>query len=303
MRAPEEEKGSAPRSRTTLPPWFKVPLPGGEDYRRLKDLMREKKLATVCEEARCPNVGECWKEGTATIMVLGEVCTRGCRFCAVTTGNPKGALDADEPRHVAEAVEAMGLRYVVLTSVDRDDLPDFGADHYARCIEAIHEKTPEVRIEVLTPDFQGRREAVRRIAEARPDVFAHNIETVSRLHRTVRDVRARYEQSLEVLSIAKEEGVGFTKSSILLGLGESEEEVLETMRDLRGVDCDFLTLGQYLRPSPKHHEVVRFWTPDEFTAFAREGRKMGFRYVASAPLVRSSYKAAEGVIAAELEAR
>lgn len=305
MHSSDSSNGAVPRpsSRPALPPWFKVPLPGGKSYARLKELMREKKLATVCEEARCPNVGECWSEGTATIMVLGEVCTRGCRFCAVTTGNPRGLLDESEPRHVAEAVAAMGLRYVVLTSVDRDNLPDFGADHYARCIEAIHAESPEVRIEVLTPDFQGRREAIDRIVEARPDVFAHNIETIRRLHRSVRDVRAKYEQSLEVLAMARAAGVSFTKSSLLLGLGETEDELLETMADLRAVGCDFLTLGQYLRPSPRHAAIERFWTPEEFAALGKEGRRLGFRYVASAPLVRSSYRAGEAVIAAELEAR
>jgi len=279
-----------------LPPWLKVPLPAGEKYRALKSLMRDQKLATVCEEAHCPNVGECWSEGTATIMVLGEVCTRGCRFCAVKTGNPRAVLDQEEPERVALAVESMGLRYVVLTSVDRDDLPDFGAEHYAQCIEAIRARTPEVKIEVLTPDFQARPEAIARIVKAGPDVFAHNLETVERLHRTVRDVRATYANSLKVLQLAGEAGVRFTKSGLMLGLGESKEEILEAMQDLRTVGCELLSLGQYLRPSPKHHAVMHFYSPEIFAELASAGRKMGFRYVASGPLVRSSYKAGEAFV-------
>jgi lipoyl synthase len=295
--------GSGDRPR--LPPWFRVQLPGGERYRDLKTLMRGLKLATVCEEARCPNVGECWGGGTATIMVLGEICTRGCRFCAVTTGNPRGALDPDEPEHTAEAVEKMArgseISYVVITSVDRDDLPDFGADHYGRCIEAIKRRTPWVRVEVLTPDFQGRPEALARIAAAGPDVFAHNVETVRRLHRRVRDARAGYAQSLDVLRMAKEAGIRFTKSAIMVGHGESRDEVLEAMADLRDVGVELLTLGQYLRPTPKHLPVARFWTPDEFEDLRVAGEKMGYRYVASGPLVRSSYRAGEYFIEALLD--
>ncbi len=297
MRATEPREGG----RRRLPPWLKVPLPGGETYRRLKTLVRAKGLATVCEEARCPNVGECWREGTATLMVLGEVCTRGCRFCAVKTGHPRGALDPDEPRHVAEAVEAMGLRYVVLTSVDRDDLPDLGAAHYAACVAAIRSRSPQVRIEVLTPDFQGRREAVEAVVAAGPDVFGHNLETVRRLHRQVRDRRATYERSLEVLRLARAAGARYTKSALLLGLGETEDEVLAAMRDLRVAGCDFLALGQYLRPGPKYAPVVRFWSPEAFAALAAEGRRMGFRYVASGPLVRSSYRAGEHFVASLLD--
>ncbi len=292
-----------PDVRPRLPPWFKVPLPGGETYRALKASMRELKLATVCEEARCPNIGECWNGGTATVMILGGTCTRACRFCAVDTGDPKGRLDPEEPAHVAEAVARMDLDYVVITSVDRDDLPDLGAEHYARCIEAVKARTPWVRVEVLTPDFQGRPEAVRRIADAGPDVFAHNVETVRRLHRRVRDARARYRQSLEVLRMARDAGVPFTKSGLMLGVGETEEEVLECMQDLRGVGVELLTLGQYLRPSKWHIPVERFWTPAEFERLRRAGEAMGFAYVASGPLVRSSYRAGEFFVGALLDAR
>ena len=292
-------RGASTRPR--LPEWFKVQLPGGERYADLKDMLRGLKLHTVCEEAHCPNIGECWNGGTATIMVLGETCTRGCRFCAVSTGNPHGVLDPDEPENTAVAVERMGFEYVVLTSVDRDDLPDFGADHYGRVIEAIKTRTPHVRVEVLTPDFQGRPESIRRVVDAGPDVFAHNLETVRRLHRRVRDVRAKYDQSLEVLRLAKAAGARFTKSAVMVGLGETRDEVLEAMGDLRGVGVELLTIGQYLRPSSKHIAVDRFWSPDEFADLEREGLAMGYRYVASGPLVRSSYRAGEFFIRALLD--
>ncbi|RMG19402.1 MAG: lipoyl synthase [Deltaproteobacteria bacterium] len=292
-----------PDHRPRLPSWFKVPLPAGEGYQRLKASMRELKLATVCEEARCPNIGECWNGGTATVMILGDTCTRACRFCAVRTGDPKGRLDPEEPEHVAEAVARMGIDYVVITSVDRDDLPDLGAEHYARCIEAVKARTPWVRVEVLTPDFQGRREAVERIVAAGPDVFAHNVETVRRLHRRVRDARAKYTQSLEVLEAAKAAGVPFTKSGLMLGVGEREDEVLECMRDLRAVGVELLTLGQYLRPSRWHIPVERFWTPQAFERLRVAGEAMGFAYVASGPLVRSSYRAGEFFVGALLDAR
>lgn len=291
----------AAAERPRLPEWFKVQLPGGQRYKDLKELLRGLKLHTVCEEAHCPNVGECWNEGTATIMVLGETCTRGCRFCAVNTGNPRGVLDPDEPENTAKAVEAMRLSYVVITSVDRDDLPDFGADHYGRVVEAIKTRTPQVRVEVLTPDFQGRRDCVERVVDGGPDVFAHNMETVRRLHRTVRDVRAKYDQSLEVLRLAKAAGAPFTKSGIIVGLGETRDEVLETMRDLRAVGVELLSIGQYLRPSPKHHAVERFWTPEEFEDLRAEGEAMGYKYVASGPLVRSSYRAGELYVASLLD--
>lgn len=285
-----------------LPPWFTVDLPGGQRYAELKEMLRGLALSTVCEEARCPNVAECWSGGTVTIMVLGDTCTRGCRFCAVKTGDPRRVVDPDEPRNTAEAVARMGFDYIVLTSVDRDDLPDFGAEHYARCIEEIRALSSTMRIEVLTPDFQGRRDCIERIAFAQPDVFAHNVETVRRLHRTVRDARAGYEQSLEVLSTARDSGIRFTKSAIMVGFGESHDEVLETMQDLRAVGCELLTIGQYLRPSSKHHPVERYWHPDEFDALRVQGEAMGFRYVASGPLVRSSYRAGEYFIGALLDA-
>ncbi len=275
------------------PEWLKVRAPGGDTYHHLKDTFRALDLHTVCEEARCPNVGECWREGTATVMLLGDVCTRGCRFCAVTTGDPRGAVDTREPEHVARAIAQLGLQYVVLTMVDRDDLLDGGADHVARTVRRLHELRPDLLIEALVGDFNGRMDAVRTVVEGAPDVFAHNIETVRRTTRTVRDARCSYDQSLAVLREAKREGARLTKSSIMVGIGERDDEVLEAMRDLREASVDVVTLGQYLRPTPKHHEVTRFVPPDVFEDYARQGMAMGFAYVASAPLVRSSYKAAE----------
>jgi lipoic acid synthetase len=280
------------------PSWLKVRAPGGENYSRIKRLLRERNLHTVCEEAQCPNIGECWAEGTATFMLLGEVCTRGCRFCAVQTGNPRGAVDADEPRKAAEAIASLGLRYIVMTMVNRDDLPDQGAGHVAETIRRIHELAPELMLETLVGDFRGNRELVRTVVESRPDVFAHNIETVERLQRRVRDPRAGYARSLDVLRHAKELAPErFTKSSIMLGLGETDGEVEGTMKDLRSAGVDFLTLGQYLRPSMWHLEVAKFVTPMEFDAWAEKGKSMGFRYVASGPLVRSSYRAGEFTMA------
>lgn len=280
------------------PPWLRVKAPGGERYVHIKETLRKYDLYTVCEEARCPNVGECWGEGTATLMILGDVCTRGCRFCAVTTGNPRGAYDPREPEHVGRTIAAMGLDYVVITMVDRDDMLDGGAAHVAETLQSIRRARPSILIEALLGDFQGHlRDVATVVREGRPDVFAHNIETVERLQRTVRDVRCSLEQSLAVLGHAKKVAPEvYTKSSIMLGLGETRDEVIEAMKALRGVDVDVLTLGQYLRPSPKHLEVVRFVTPDEFDALRVEGEALGFRYVASGPLVRSSYKAAEGFV-------
>lgn len=276
------------------PPWLKVRAPGGETYNGLKQTFRKLDLHTVCEEARCPNVGECWREGTATVMLLGDTCTRGCRFCAVNTGNPRGAVDVREPEHVARAIAKLGLQYVVLTMVDRDDLLDGGADHVGRTIERIKELRPDILIESLVGDFQGHLEYVSRLVDSKPDVFAHNIETVRRTTRSVRDVRCDYDQSLRVLKHAKERASErLTKSSIMVGIGETDEEIVETMKDLREAKVDILTLGQYLRPSPKHHEVTRFVTPEQFAEYARIANEMGFMYTASGPLVRSSYKAAE----------
>ncbi len=285
------------------PEWLRVRAPGGDRYHGLKQTLRALDLHTVCEEARCPNVGECWREGTMTVMLLGDVCTRGCRFCAVSTGDPRGAVDTREPEHVARAIAKLELQYVVMTMVNRDDLLDGGADHVARTVRRLHELRSDILIETLVGDFRGQPDAVDACCDGNPDVFAHNVETVRRLTRTVRDVRSGYDQSLAVLARAKETARRFgedasrrpmlTKSSIMVGLGETDEEVVETMRDLRGVGVDVVTLGQYLRPSPKHHEVVRFVPPETFQAYEIEAQKLGFLYCASGPLVRSSYKAAE----------
>lgn len=280
------------------PEWLKVRAPGGERYTHIKSTLRKYGLYTVCEEARCPNVGECWAEGTATLMILGDTCTRGCRFCAVTTGNPKGAYDPREPEHTGRTIAAMGLDYVVITMVDRDDLLDGGAAHVAQTLASIREHSPQILIEALLGDFQGNlRDVTTVLDDGRPDVFAHNVETVARLQRTVRDARCSLERSLAVLAHARQiSPETYTKSSIMLGLGESLDEVRETLHALREVGVDIVTLGQYLRPSPKHHEVARFVSPDEFAQLQAEGLAMGFRYVASGPLVRSSYKAAEAFV-------
>jgi lipoic acid synthetase len=276
------------------PPWLKVRAPGGDRHRELKETFRSLDLHTVCEEARCPNVGECWSEGTATIMLLGDTCTRGCRFCAVTTGQPRGAVDVREPEHVARALSRMPLQYVVMTMVDRDDLLDGGAEHVARTVLRLKELRPDMLVETLLGDFGGHQGAVDTTVDARPDVWAHNIEVVERLQRVIRDVRCSYEQSLGVLRRVKERAPAMiTKSSIMVGIGETDDEVVTTMRDLRGAGVDVVTVGQYLRPTPKHAPVDRYVDPERFDAFAREGRAMGFAYVASGPLVRSSYKAAE----------
>ena len=276
------------------PPWLKVRAPGGDRYNALKETFRSLDLHTVCEEARCPNVGECWSEGTATIMLLGDTCTRGCRFCAVTTGQPRGAVDVREPEHVARALSRMPLQYVVMTMVDRDDLLDGGAGHVATTVRRLKDLRPDMLVETLVGDFGGHRDHVHTTVDARPDVWAHNIEVVRRLQRTIRDVRCSYEQSLDVLRWAKERAPStLTKSSVMVGIGETGEEVLATLRDLRDAGVDVVTVGQYLRPTPKHAPVDRFVHPDQFDAFAREGKGMGFAFVASGPLVRSSYKAAE----------
>ncbi len=275
------------------PAWLKVRAPGGERYHELKQTLRENDLYTVCEEARCPNVGECWREGTATVMLLGDTCTRGCRFCAVTTGNPRGAVDVREPEHVARAIARMGLSYVVMTMVNRDDLLDGGADHVATTVRRLRELRADILIETLVGDFQGHLTSVDTIVDAAPDVFAHNVEVVRHLTRDIRDARCGYDQSLAVLRHAKERAAIVTKSSIMVGLGETLEQVVETMRDLRAAGVDVVTIGQYLRPTARHAEVQRFVTPEEFTEYARLGRELGFAYVASGPLVRSSYKAGE----------
>lgn len=294
-RLPVLQEGDPP-ARAKKPDWLKVRAPGGPRFNAMKGRARRLKLATVCEEARCPNIGECWsgEESTATFMLMGEVCTRGCRFCAVSTAKSPPALDPDEPAHIAEAVAELGVSYVVLTSVNRDELPDGGAHHLSRCLSAIHEQSPEVLIEMLAPDFQGDLAAVSLVALSPLAVFAHNVETVERLTKTVRDRRADYLQSLAVLEHAKRMNPRLlTKSSLMLGVGEADAEVEATMRDLRAANVDILTLGQYLRPTTKHLEVERFVLPETFDALAQTARGLGFEFVASGPLVRSSYRAGE----------
>jgi lipoic acid synthetase len=276
------------------PPWLKVRAPGGATYNGLRQTFRALDLHTVCEEARCPNVGECWSEGTATIMLLGDTCTRGCRFCAVTTGNPRGAVDVREPEHVARALSRLPLQYVVMTMVDRDDLLDGGAGHVAKTVTRLRELRADMLIETLLGDFGGHMDPVDATVDARPNVWAHNIEVVRRLQRSIRDVRCSYEQSLAVLErVKRRDPKMITKSSIMVGIGETDVEVTETLRDLRSAGVDIVTLGQYLRPTPKHAEVDRFVEPERFDAWATEARAMGFAYAAAGPLVRSSYKAAE----------
>jgi lipoic acid synthetase len=276
------------------PDWLRAPAPAGENYADVKRLVERLKLHTVCESAACPNMGECWNHRTATFMILGNVCTRRCGFCAVQKGAPLEA-DLDEPRRVAEAAHALGLRYAVVTSVNRDDRRDGGADLFAQTIRAIRQRIPSCRVEVLIPDFQGSREALAIVMEAAPDVLNHNVETVPRLYREVR-LGARYERSLELLRRAKEMRPEIpTKSGIMAGLGESDEEVSGVMRDLRAHSVEILTIGQYLRPTPANLPVLRYVTPEQFAAWKREGLELGFAHVESGPLVRSSYHAAEAV--------
>jgi lipoyl synthase len=275
------------------PEWLKVRVPAGPRYLELKNIMRDMELHTVCEEARCPNIGECWGHGTATFMILGDVCTRACRYCAVTSGKPQ-TLDLGEPKRVAEAVQRMGLRHAVVTSVDRDDLEDGGAALFAATIRKIHELNPDCAVEVLTPDFQGNTSQLATVMGARPEIFNHNIETVERVFRRVRTGRSKYAVSVELLRQAK--GMfrdGLTKSGLMVGLGETHEEIVATMRDLRGAGVDILTIGQYLRPTPKHVPIDRYYHPDEFATLREEGVALGFRHVESGPLVRSSYHAHE----------
>ncbi len=276
------------------PAWLKVPLPGGEGYAKLKELARGLELHTVCEEARCPNIGECWKgeHATMTLMVLGDECTRRCRFCAVKTVLQAPPPNPDEPQNVGRAVATMNLAYVVITSVDRDDLPDGGSAHYAQCIREVRQQSPRTVVETLIPDYQGRD--LQTLMSARPDVLAHNVEVVSRLQRKIRDPRCSFEKSLETLQGAKRlDSSVFTKSSLMLGLGETHEEIVESMRRLRDAGVEFLTLGQYLRPGPKYAPVREYVTPERFDEYQRLGTELGFLYVASGPLVRSSYKAGE----------
>ena len=281
-----------PVPREAKPDWLKVKLPSGGRYQEIKRTVNQNRLATVCEEAMCPNLAECWNAGTATLMLMGSVCTRACKFCAVATGNPKGLLDPDEPRLAAESVTVMGLGYVVLTSVDRDDLADGGAGHYAACIREIKRLNPDTVVEALTPDFQGNSDHVQLVLDAGVEVFAQNVETVRRLTHPVRDPRASYEQTLAVLAYAKRSRPEvLTKTSLMLGLGETDEEITETMRDLREIGVDIVTFGQYLRPTQNHLAIERWVTPDAFGAYREEGLGMGFLEVVSGPLVRSSYRA------------
>ncbi len=279
------------------PDWLKVRAPSGENYGRIKEMLGELKLATVCQEAKCPNMGECWSGGTATFMLMGEVCTRGCRFCNVKTGNAKLGLppvDPFEPEKVAYSISQMKLKYVVITSVDRDDMPDQGSDHFARTVTTVKKLDPNLIVEILTPDFRGDENLILHLAASYPDVFAHNIETVERLTPSVRDPRAKYKQSMDLLALVKKfDPKIYTKSSIMLGLGEKEEEVIQTLKDLRQVGCDVVTFGQYLQPTTKHLKVQEFITPEKFKEWQTLAESMGFLYVASGPLVRSSYRAGE----------
>jgi lipoic acid synthetase len=279
-------------------------MPGSPRYHRIRERARELKLATVCEEARCPNIGECWTGGTATFMVMGDTCTRGCRFCAVSTSRRPPPLDPDEPKNLAIAIREMDLDYVVVTSVDRDDLPDGGASHFAACIREARAASPRTMVEVLIPDFQGHFGALLTVVEVEPEVVAHNIEVVERLSTSIRDPRAGWQQSLDVLAaIKKIDPARYTKSSIMVGLGETEDEVVAAMAALRAVDVDFLTVGQYLRPSDKHAKLVEYVQPEVFERYREAGLAMGFQYVASGPLVRSSYKAGEFFIKEFIEQR
>ena len=276
------------------PVWLRVRAPSGENYTKVKQSLRSLELHTVCEEASCPNISECWGTGTATIMIMGDICTRGCRFCAVTSGKPAALLDADEPERVAKAIKEWGLRYVVITSVCRDDLEDGGAEHIAKTIKAIKLQCPKIIVESLIPDFRGNVNSVKKIVNSQPRVISHNIETVIRLVPKVRDARASYEQSLWLLKKIKDmDSMIYTKSSIMLGLGETEEEIIQTIRDLRSVGVNILTMGQYLQPTPKHLPVIKYITPEKFNWLREIAEQMGFVYVAAGPLVRSSYRAAE----------
>jgi lipoic acid synthetase len=287
---------TAPLPAGRKPSWLRAPLPAGPRFDAVRQTVRDHRLATVCEEAKCPNIGECWNAGTATLMLMGEVCTRACRFCSVDTGDPRGWLDHEEPVNAARTVELMRLRYVVLTSVDRDDLEDGGAAHFAACVREIKLRCPETGVEALTPDFQGVLRDVETVVASGLDVFAQNVETVRRLTHPVRDARASYEQTLAVLAHGKRlRPEVLTKTSLMLGLGETDDEVLETMDDLRAIDVDILTLGQYLRPTVNHLAVERFVTPDEFEAYRGAALERGFHECVAGPLVRSSYRAEQAL--------
>ena len=287
-------KTSKPQNEEVLrkPSWLRAKMPGGGKFKAVRENVREHRLATVCEESKCPNIGECWTAGTATIMVMGAVCTRACRFCSVDTGNPNGWLDPEEPANTARSVELMDLKYVVITSVDRDDLEDGGAAHYAACIAAIKQLRPQTGVEALTPDFDGRKHLVEQVIDSGLEVFAQNVETVRRLTHPVRDIRAGYEQTIGVLRHAKLHRPDvLTKTSLMLGLGETEAEIIQTMDDLRAANVDILTMGQYLRPTKNHLSIERYVTPEQFETYRQWGLEKGFLEVVSGPMVRSSYRA------------
>lgn len=278
--------------RMAKPDWLRVRLPTGSGYNKTQNIVHEHKLATVCEEAKCPNIGECWSSGTATIMLMGDVCTRACKFCAVNTGNPKGWLDLEEPDNTAKSVQLMGLNYVVLTSVNRDDLADGGAGHYASCVERVKALNPETAVEALTPDFLGVLADVERVVDSGIEVFAQNVETVKRLTHPVRDPRAGYQQTLDVLAHAKAHNSSvLTKTSLMLGLGETEDEIKEALEDLKTANVDIVTFGQYLQPTANHYPIDRYVTPEEFEKYRQWGLEMGFLEVVSGVMVRSSYRA------------
>ena len=287
-----KNKNSAALDVDRKPPWLRVGIGGGKRYQQVRETVNTHKLATVCEESHCPNIGECWNHGTATIMLMGATCTRACKFCAVDTGNPGGWLDLEEPANAAKSVQLMGLGYVVLTSVDRDDLEDGGAQHYANCIQAIKRVNPNTAVEALTPDFSGNRKDVAVVANSGLEVFAQNLETVERLTHVVRDPRAGYQQTLDVLAYAKQSNAKvLTKSSLMLGIGETDEEIETALQDLFKHNVDIVTLGQYMRPTKNHLPVDRWVTPEQFEQFREYGLSLGFMEVASGPLVRSSYRA------------
>lgn len=284
------QRQDAPNQRK--PSWLRAKMPAGAGYQQVRANVKKHRLATVCEESMCPNIGECWNNGTATIMVMGSVCTRACQFCAVDTGNPKGWLDPEEPENAAESVRLMNLKYIVITSVDRDDLSDGGASHYAACVKAIKAVNPETVVEALTPDFQGREQDVATVVDSGLEVFAQNVETVERLTHPVRDPRASYQQTLDVLAFAKRHRPEvLTKTSLMLGLGETDQEIEQTLKDLKRHQVDIVTFGQYLRPTSNHLPVERYVSPDEFKRYREMGLGMGFLEVVSGPLVRSSYRA------------
>ncbi|MCB1846440.1 MAG: lipoyl synthase [Halieaceae bacterium] len=284
--------GRGDKLRLAKPDWLRVRVRGGATYEKVQGIVHEHRLATVCEEAKCPNMSECWSSGTATIMLMGDVCTRACRFCAVNTGNPRGWLDAEEPDNTARSVQLMQLRYVVLTSVNRDDLPDGGAGHYAACVRRVKQVNPDTAVEALTPDFLGVLPDVETVVDSGIEVFAQNVETVRRLTHPVRDPRASYDQTLAVLAHAKRHRPDvLTKTSLMLGLGETDAEILATMDDLRAADVDILTLGQYLQPTAHHYPIDRWVSPDEFEQYRQWGLEKGFMEVVSGVFVRSSYRA------------